>query len=285
MEPSSEWPFNVDVYSSPSCSSSSGGVNDMGNVPTMCKNDLTSVHVKMRPGVMECLSARADKCKIPMHNFSSLDYDFSIEECYGLWAAPMWMTPDKWQWNGGSGEIDSIEFCPRSGMYTNFAGGGHQLEAPVEYSPRHGAGHATVRKDTEGIITVKLCSFGEAQSNNGQCLKPAYENCAVCQNSSEYACYCNPPLNIYGSGGCQNGGDCLWTLVSDVWNGVFSWSNYYCMGPIPELGLGHCEPYLNTTCGYSIENIRLRGNGPNGNLRFSDGSPESCNVLTPSVPK
>jgi hypothetical protein len=62
-----------------------------------------------------------------MHDFQSLDYDFDIDGCNGVWAAPLWMTPDTWQWDAGSGEIDSLEFCARDGVYMNFAGGGHQV--------------------------------------------------------------------------------------------------------------------------------------------------------------
>ena len=60
-------------------------------------------------------------------DFVSLDYDFHLEGCMGIWAAPLWMTPDTWQWDAGSGEIDSSEFCARDAFHMNFAGGGHQV--------------------------------------------------------------------------------------------------------------------------------------------------------------
>ena len=133
-------------------------------------------------------------------------------------------TPDTWQWGPGSGEIDSLEFCPRNGAFMNFAGGGHQLLAPG-VSLDASSGHATVRKDEQGIVTIATCSSSQAKANNDtlpQCDQPVYSDCNECQwkKNNTFACWCNPGKpgnpnpNIYGSGGCQNGGDCIWTLVS-----------------------------------------------------------------------
>ena len=121
------WPFSVAVGKSYSCSSEMGGINDMGSTPTQCQGDPASVRIQVTPGKAECLVAKAEECKIPMHDFVSLDYDFAVSQCNGVWAAPLWMTPDTWQWGGGSGEIDSLEFCARDGIHMNFAGGGHQV--------------------------------------------------------------------------------------------------------------------------------------------------------------
>merc|ERR1711935_61012 len=104
------WPYDVAPTHHPSCSSSAGGVNDLGTRPTACANDPTSVRIQVTPGKAECLHATVPQCKIPMRNFTSLDYKLSIDGCDGVWAAPLWMTPDLWQYGGGSGEIDSVEF-------------------------------------------------------------------------------------------------------------------------------------------------------------------------------
>ena len=88
---------------------------------------MNSVRIEVTAGEAECLVATAAECKIPMHDFVALDYDVAIDSCLGVWAAPLWMTPDKWQWGPGSGEIDSLEFCSRDSVHLNFAGGGHQL--------------------------------------------------------------------------------------------------------------------------------------------------------------
>jgi hypothetical protein len=105
------WPFNTDVKSWYSCASSAGKVNDLGTTPHMCAGDPASVRIGVSQGKAECLVASAPECKIPMHDFVALDYDFTISKCDGIWAAPQWMTPHQWQWGAGSGEIDSLEFC------------------------------------------------------------------------------------------------------------------------------------------------------------------------------
>ena len=88
----SAWPFNADkAQASPSCMSSAGGTNDMGNAPKMCSEDPASVRIEVTPGKAECLRATAGQCKIPMHDFVSMDYDFNFDGCNGVWAAPLWM--------------------------------------------------------------------------------------------------------------------------------------------------------------------------------------------------
>jgi hypothetical protein len=193
------------VSSSYSCISSSGGVNDLGTYPTQCNGDPASVRIEVTPGLAECLVAVSPHCKIPMHDFVSLDYDFNVDNCLGIWAAPLWMTPDTWQWGGGSGEIDSLEFCSRDAMHMNFAGGGHQIELdPSEFNIDQSNGHVTVRKDDNGIVTIVTCS-SEDLSDDGQCNAPVYTGCDDClDGGNTYGCWCNEPENIYGSGGCQN---------------------------------------------------------------------------------
>ena len=122
--------------------------------------------------------ATAAECKIPMHDFVALDYDVAIDSCLGVWAAPLWMTPDKWQWGPGSGEIDSLEFCSRDSVHLNFAGGGHQLQSNI--SIENGESHVTVRKDMAGIVTISTCTRAMAVANGGQCERPVYTDCNSC---------------------------------------------------------------------------------------------------------
>jgi hypothetical protein len=210
-----------------------------------------------------------------------MDYDYHIAGCNGIWAAPLWMTPDKWQWGGGSGEVDSLEFCPRDGVHLNFAGGGHQVPAP-DASIDNSDGHVTVRKDMAGIVTITACTSAEASANKGQCTAPTYKDCPDCLNGdNKYGCWCNAPNNIYGSGGCQNGGDCMWTLVSDIWNGVSGDAGYAgCMTAVSSLGLDQGKPNLKSKCALSVEKILLKGGGKNESLQWGEGSPASCAVLT-----
>lgn len=275
------WPFDVHVAKWYSCNSANGKTNDMGHTPEMCNGEPNSVRIQVRPNLAECLVAHAGACKIPMHDFVSLDFDFHMDRCNGIWAAPMWMTPDVWQWGGGSGEIDSMEMCPRDSIHLNFAGGGHQVS--TDWDPNNAEGHVTTRKDARGIVTIAHCSFQEANANGGQCKAPVYSSCTDCmKGSNSFACWCNEPDNIYGSGGCVNGGNCMWTLVSDIWNGIWGDDGFNgCMTAVPSIGLAAKQPNLNSNCKFSVEKVTLRGN--NGPLQFGPGSPESCMVLTTST--
>jgi len=285
-----EWPFFVGNMTHPSCQSQNGGVNDMGTEPEMCEDDLASVRFGVSQGKAECMLAHAKECKIPMHDFKSLNYDWTTSRCQGVWAAPLWMSPDTWQWGPGSGEIDGSEFCMRKKMQMNFAGGGHEVELDP-YNIDEAWGHTTIRKDDAGIITVTTCKASEAEANGGECFKPKYKDCKDCEfgergPDKEYACWCNEDpnqtqLNIYGSGGCAEGANCEWTLLSDVWNGVGGDQSYHgCMGEVPTLGVDENEPYFNSHCEFSVENILVKGHGLNGAMQWGKGSPNYCRHLT-----
>ena len=125
----------------------------------------------------------------------------------------------------------------------------------------------------------------DAAAHGGQCAAPSYDGCGDCQASANsFGCWCNEgssPPNIYGSGGCQNGGDCMWTLVSDIWNGVSGDAGYAgCMTAVPAIGLDKGKPNLKSTCALSVEKLVLRGSGEGGKLSFGKGSPAACAVLT-----
>ena len=284
---STSWPFSAPPGSAPSCYSSNGGTNDgnNGNAPSPCKGDPASVRIAVTRGEAECLVASAAECKIPMREFVSLDYDFNVDGCNGVWAAPLWLTPDTWQWGPGSGEIDSLEFCARDAIHMNFAGGGSQKELDSsDFSIDSSHGHVTVRKDDAGIVTIVACSANEVVA--GQCsFVPSYTDCNDCLwgANNTYACWCNDQSdNIYGSGGCQPDTDCYWTLVSDIWNGVTGDGGYYgCMTAVPSIGLDAAVPNYETDCSLSVERITVRGSGENGTLNWGgDSPPASCAALT-----
>jgi hypothetical protein len=73
----------------------------------------------------------------------------------------------------------------------------------------------------------------------------------------------------------------MWTLVSDIWNGVGGDAGYTgCMTAVPDIGLPAMQPNLDTKCSYSVQNLVLRGGGPNASLQWGEGSPDTCDVLT-----
>jgi hypothetical protein len=241
--------------------SSNGAQNDVnGNKPSSCDNsaetsaDSMCIDITGSPQHAECLVAQADQCPIAMHAFQQLDYHYRLEGCQGFWTAPLWMTPRVWQWGPGSGEIDSLEQCPTSNLFMNFAGGGHQVDTTQD--PNNAMGHVTVYKDDAGIVTTTHCTQAEAEANSGSCKRPTYADCADCLNGKNtYACWCNEatsPPNIYGSGGCRSGGDCHWLLVSDIWNGVTGDAGYSACTGSPTNSYkkdGHCKT--------SVTDIRL----------------------------
>ena len=132
------------------------------------------------------------------------------------------------------------------------------------------------------IVTVTACTAAEASANADQCIAPVYADCDACQaGNNTFACWCNAGANnIYGSGGCVAGTDCMWTLVSDAWNGVSGDAGYAgCMTAVPGV-VDKDKPNLKSRCALSVEKIVLRGGGLNESLRWGHGSPHSCDVLT-----
>ena len=74
----------------------------------------------------------------------------------------------------------------------------------------------------------------------------------------------------------------MWTLVSDIWNGVSGDAGYAgCMTEVSAIGLAKGKPNLKSSCAFSVEKITVRGGGPNGSLKWGSGSPASCSALTP----
>ena len=164
----------------------------------------------------------------------------------------------------------------------NFAGGGNQIrldEKKFDINDTDNA-HVTVRKDEAGIVTISTCEANDLDTN-WQCPAPTYDTCDQCLAAPDFACWCNNADNIYGSGGCVDGTDCLFTLVSDIWNGVSGDDGYDgCMTAVPALNLEAGKPNLNSKCKFSVENIVLRGNSESGALPFAEGSPDFCKKLT-----
>lgn len=175
-------------------------------------------------------------CKFSMRDLSQLDFDLSILDCWGTWAAPLWMTPDYWAGGGTSGEIDMSENCPAESLWSNFAGGGAQKRWS-EANPNGFQGHTTMWKipDEDGVVSVhvKTCTQEEAAAG-GSCslMDTAYLR------------------DIYGQNGCKDG-NCIYTMVSDIWNGWAGDEGFY--------DCAHGEPKWGNECKFSVTNIRVRG--------------------------
>jgi hypothetical protein len=236
--PESDWLWDRGTKYYPSCTSP-GVVNNA----QQCHGDPTSVIFRAN-GNPECLATQMSACKFNMYNLQRLDFDITLQNCLGTWAAPLWLTPDYWAGGGMSGEIDMVEVCPTSSLHSNFAGvyPPTGYEVAWNYDANSFAGHVTMVIEN-GKVTVSMCSSvgGHCSTTNGGAV---YEN-------------------IYASNACS-GHDCVYTFISDIWNGNSGDGGYWgCAG-------GHTTP--GSTCEYSIRNIRAKA--PEGTF------PASCSALT-----
>lgn len=202
----------------------------------MCEGDPTSVVIQGN-GQPQCLSAQMSDCRFNMHDFDQLDADLNMVGCGGTWAAPLWMTPDHWAGGGDSGEVDMLENCPSSSVDSNFAGGGTQEKWTIA-NPNSFQGHMTMWKQADEAdsstqsIHVKLCNPDEVQSG-------------VCPEG--VTAYLH---DIYGKNGCSNGANCMYTMVSDIWNGLDGDGGY--------AGCAGGKTHASSGCHISITNIRVQ---------------------------
>jgi len=237
VDASSDWVWSTQAHSSPSCTSPAAS-----NIGRMCSGDPTSV-VMHSHGLPGCFGTKMPDCKFNMHDLQQIDFDISMTDCAGTWAAPLWLTPDHWAGGGRSGEIDMVEMCPTSKISSNFAGAsapiGYQVHGWSGTSPDSFSGHVTVwkQKASDGVtgITVKLCSATEASDNSGSC------------SAAGGAFY----PNIYGSNACANGYDCTFQFVSDIWNGYAGDAGY--------TGCTKGSSPNNKNCGFGVRKIRVKG--------------------------
>lgn len=250
--PESDWLWDRGTEFYPSCTSP--GVT---NNAQQCHGDPTSVIFRAN-GNPECLATQMSQCKFNMYNLQQLDFDISLENCLGTWAAPLWLTPDYWAGGGLSGEIDMVEICPTSLLRSNFAGvySPYGTEVAWNYDANSFAGHVTMVIDN-GRVSVNMCTNvgGECQTYGGA----TYEN-------------------IFASNACS-GHDCVYTFISDIWNGISGDGGYWgCAG-------GHTTP--GSQCAYSIRNIRTKaaaGTFPSACSALVSGSPTPSPTPPPSPP-
>lgn len=236
--PGRDWLWDTRTKYYPSCTSPS-----VVNNAQQCYGDPTSV-VFRASGSPECLATQMSACKFDMHNLQQLDFDVTLENCLGTWAAPLWLTPDYWAGGGSSGEIDMVEICPSDQLRSNFAGVKKPTGTEVawHYDANSFSGHVTM-VIVDGKVTVNMCSTAGG----------------VCATTRKGAVY----NDIFAANGCSGGHDCMYTFISDIWNGNSGDGGYVgCAG-------GHTT--VGSECAYSIRNIRLQA---------AEGSlPSSCAAL------
>lgn len=228
---SSSWVWSHGSFESPSCTKPASK-----NAGHMCSGDPTSI-VMHTHGDTSCLGTHMPDCRFNMHHLQQLDFDLRMVNCGGTWAAPLWLTPDYWEGGGSSGEIDMVENCPVEAISSNFAG----AEPPLGYQkqwkiadPNGFSGHVTMW-NSNGDITVKLCSNAEKKGNGGHC------------TGNGAAFY----PNVYKANGCSDGHNCMFEFVSDIWNGVEGDDGF--------VGCRGKSKPSTRNCGFSVRKIRLKG--------------------------
>lgn len=195
--------------------------------PKMCDGDPTSIVLEVT-SAPECLVAYASDCEFSAYDVTQIDADVDMIDCYGTWAAPLWLTPDYWYDGGSSGEIDMIENCPETEVCANFAGGGNP-HCYSEISPDNWHGHMTLWKSSDGDVTVALC---DSQGSS----------CSKFGTTGTYPSW-------YSSNACTNGQDCMFTMVSDIWIGTSGDDGYaYCSQGTYD---------ANSKCSISVQNIQI----------------------------
>lgn len=230
VAPSSNWVWSSGAAPSPSCTSP-----PVENNAQMCSGDPTSVVIQGN-GQPQCLGASMPDCRFNLRNIQQLDFDVNMIGCGGTWAAPLWMSPEYWAGGGASGEIDMMENCPSDAVWNNFAGGGTQVRVTIA-DPNSFQGHTTMwNQADEGTDTISThvttCDPSDVQGGS-------------CPETGAVAYY----QNIFGANGC-NGHNCMYTLISDIWNGLAGDDGYQsCAGG---------QTHYSSGCHVSVSNIRFK---------------------------
>jgi len=250
--PQSDWLWDTSAEKYYSCSAAlpvTRGPWEVQNNAQQCDGDPTSVVIQAN-GDPQCLATQMSKCKFNMRTLTQLDFDITLQNCHGTWAAPLWLTPDNWAGGGRSGEIDMVEMCPTSVFASNWAGmvpDIGQVQKSWPYSADSFSGHVTMVIDEDGKVSVNLC-------------KSVGEECAITNGGATYP-------NIYASNACVRG-DCTYKFVSDIWNGLGGDGGYTgCTGLPGQAG----NTTTGSQCAFSIRNIRAQA---------SEGAfPSACSAL------
>jgi len=204
-----------------------------------------------------------------MHDFSQIDFDFQIKDCKNTWAAPLWTTPNQWKWGAGSGELDYLELCPSNKVMHNFAGGGTEAPVNLPGDANNMIGHLTAR-NIKGQIQVSTCP----QVGTSECDPIKYPSAASYPSDEEH----EMGTTIYDQGGCKEGGDCVYQLVSDIWNGD-GLNPQSCQVSNGKFTDGTFNP--NSDCKSIVKNIKMQGkNGQNIKSWLEDSNND--NVITSS---
>jgi len=241
--PPSEWAWSTAASPSPSCMTPRAE-----NRGKMCNDDPTSVVIQ-NYGTPSCLVTDMSDCKLNLREVEQIDFDLRIRDCGNTWAAPLWLTPDRWSNEGGaynSGELDLVELCvPNGNVQTNFAGPDGNMIWPID--PNYFIGHVTMW-NRGGDITVAICNSEDPGSFDGS---------GSCNGAgSAYR------PDIYNSNACKNG-NCQYRMVSDIWNGNGGDSGFTYCSNRDNQGKPESEHIVGLpstdSCSSSVRKMRVKG--------------------------
>ena len=184
-----------------------------------------------------------DSCEFKQKDLVALQASLQSSGCDGLWAAPLWITPQAQSWKppqSKTGEIDVFERgCYKDDGYLLSFGGEttNVLEDAWKQKGKHGTATALTAYMTfdrkKDNIDVYLCPLKSNPIEVGP-------EAAGCTKTMNHAGYYRDT-----AGETHNGEDYL-QLVSDVWNGC---ENLDC-GQKPKL--------TSSECNFSVSNIKLQ---------------------------
>lgn len=107
--PTADWVFERagNGSSHPSCSSP-----PIVNLARMCQGDPTSIvlDASLYNDGIGCFRAQSRQCKYQLRQVAQFDFDLTMTTCRGVWAS-FWSTPNHWEGDGLSGEMDWMETC------------------------------------------------------------------------------------------------------------------------------------------------------------------------------
>lgn len=250
------WVFNAGSGTWPSCHMPVRGDGayacvDNGIVdPTSIFVDLANVGD--RTG---CFAWQTSGCTFDLKRVHQITFDMDLRHCEGVWAAPLWLSPDPWVGPGQfSGEIDLVELCPRGSVATNFgsAGGpGEHQKIWGSAAGLNGAKTVTMTLDRwSGTLTTRVCNYGGSG----------------CFNSAYYTNFLHVVHSAKGAHSFP------YHLNVDVWNGHGGDGGWWGCG-------ARNDP--TSQCQFAVKQIRIHTN--DGRPMFAGGKCAALNAASAVV--
>jgi hypothetical protein len=219
----------------------------------MCAGDPTSFSLDLSTvaSPVNCFVWTAPQCKFKWADVRTLQFDVEWSGCDGVWFAPLWANPSKWehpQWK--TGEIDFVETPPCPGKHSvTSTKVGTSFNCKYSYSPPPG--------DAECSDTTTNLDYGDGSSSNGPrrlllTLTGGTLETQICKLINGEASQCTRSAYFknfleHTVAGKEN---LDMTFISDVWNGRTS--DQDCSGQSTHY-------HSSSQCKYTVWNMKVEG--------------------------